>query len=103
MHKAITSLLLWISAIGILASICWLILIINYLYNTGATYSIDYGQGTMVCGIPIFTQETWLSASLFLFGIPIGVSFISILIGRYGMKRFKKELASPGQEAIAGK
>lgn len=100
MQKAIVSFLLFISAVGILAGICWLFLVIGYLANTGATYSIDDGQGNMACGIPIFTRKTWLSASLLLFGIPLALIASSALVGRYGMRRWRTEMKHLNHEVI---
>jgi len=58
---------------------------------------MDDGNGNIICFIPIFTRQTWLTASLQLFGPFILMMLLSLLLGRYGLSRLRaeKELKVP--------
>ncbi|GAC1404291.1 MAG: hypothetical protein NVSMB56_18910 [Pyrinomonadaceae bacterium] len=67
-----TFLLLYVASIvGIGLTAIYFVLLILYLWITGATYSVSLASGAMACHIPIFTRETFLWTSFEFFGVPI--------------------------------
>ena len=69
------------------ASAVWIIVVGIYFLLTGGTFGYTTSDGTMVCQIPVFTSESWPQVSLVLFGIPLAVFIIGIVLIRYCRRR----------------
>jgi hypothetical protein len=86
MRKVSLLVLIGLSSICALASAGWIVLAGYYLLVTGGTYGYVDGD-TIVCGIPVFTADTWPQVSFVLFGIPAVILFIAVRLFRYGKER----------------
>jgi len=65
----------------------WLLAIVVFIVTTGGKYFQTFESGSMACGIPIFTAENWIYASLQLFVIPMMILVVSIrLLRRYSRR-----------------
>jgi uncharacterized membrane protein YoaK (UPF0700 family) len=69
------------------ASALWIVVVGFYFLLTGGTYGYATSDGTMVCGVPIFTSESWFQASLVLFGVPLAVFVAGVVLRGYCHRR----------------
>ena len=63
-------ILSWAS--GVLGLVCavWLVAVALLLLRTGGTYSQSFEDGSLACGIPVFTEGGWFWPAFSLFGAP---------------------------------
>ena len=81
MRKVSLLVLIGLSSICALTSAAWIVLAGYYLLVAGGTYS--YGDGdSIVCGVPVFTADTWPQVSFMLFGIPAIILLIAVRLFR---------------------
>ena len=52
-------------------SALWLVLLSIYVLSTGGTYSRTFADGSIACGISIFTKDEWFWPMFQLFGAPL--------------------------------
>ena len=71
------------------ASALWLILLTVFLLGTGGTYSRAYDDGSIACGIPVFTREEWFWPAFQLFGAPLAVFAASLRTIAYCSSRLR--------------
>ena len=67
-----------ISVTGVAVCMLWLVLVSVYLLSTGGTYSRTFEDGSIACGIPVFTREEWFRPVCRLFGAPLAVLVASL-------------------------
>jgi O-antigen ligase len=62
-----------LSVVGAAACALWLVLLSMFLLSTGGTYSRTFEDGSVACGIPVFTREEWFWPAHQLFGAPLAL------------------------------
>jgi hypothetical protein len=82
MRQVSLLVLIGIFSLCALLSCAWLILFPLYLLKTGGTYGYSEGE-TIVCRVPIFTEDNWFRVSLLLFGLPLALLLASIQLIRF--------------------
>lgn len=73
MSRMMTYTVMGLSVAAGAGAVLWLLAVSMFLLATGGTYSRSYDDGTLVCGIPMFTREGWLWPAFSLFGAPFVV------------------------------
>ena len=71
MRKPVFDVLLGLSILCIMLCSMWLVLVTMFLIGTGGTYSRTFPDGSMACGIPVFTRDDWFWRVFQLFGVPL--------------------------------
>ena len=85
MRKIAWRLFYGFSVFGLIFSASWLLFSFIFLTKEAGTYTIYTDDGSIVCGIPIFTKANWVWLALQLFGVPlliIAAALRSIIICR---------------------
>lgn len=73
MRKTFWYSLKGVSVAGVAVCALWLVLLSIFLLSTGGTYSRTYEDGSIACGIPVFTREEWFWPAFQLFGVPLAL------------------------------
>ena len=73
MRRAFWYSLKGVSVVGVAACALWLTLLSMFLLSTGGTYSRTFEDGSIACGIPVFTRGEWFWPAFQLFGAPLAV------------------------------
>ena len=87
MRRLWLSLAFGVAVITVAASALWVVTVGSYFLLTGGTFGYTTADGTMVCGIPVFTAESWPRVSFVLFGIPLAVCAAGLALLRYCRRR----------------
>ena len=89
MHRVLWYSLKGISVTVVTVCILWLILLSMFLLSTGGTYYRAFEDGSIACGIPVFTREEWFWPAFQLFGAPLAVLVASWRTVAYCSGRIK--------------
>lgn len=92
MRRTALRVLTALSAICLAAATVWLLVVSHFLLSTGGTYSRTFPDGSIACGIRVFTSNDWFWPGFRLFGAPLAVIAASGRTIGYCLTRLRDEV-----------